>query len=72
MTGEEAGLGWASNAELLHLGLESSPFHTEFGSRAGRTTDSPVRLMQRLENMFALGLFEGRRAGVPRMTRHPL
>ena len=70
--GGESRLRWSRNAQLLHFGLESGPLHPERGRRPRRSTNGPVRLVQRLENMFAFGMLEGCSPGVCDVTRRPL
>ena len=39
--GRETRLRWARDIELLHFGLEGSPFHAQLGGCTGGTADDP-------------------------------
>ena len=52
-------LARAGNAKLLHFRMEGRAFESKFGRSAGRASDHPVRLFQRLRDVLALGRFQG-------------
>jgi hypothetical protein len=39
---EKLTLRWTYDTELLHLGMESGPFHPEFGRSTHGTTENPL------------------------------
>ena len=50
------------NAQLLHLGNQGRALESKPGGGALRASDGPVGFGERLDDMFACGILQGRRS----------
>jgi len=54
----QAALDRAADAELAHARLERGALHAQEDGSAFGAGDAPLRLLQRSENVLALGFFQ--------------